>query len=425
VTVFALRREPWTALGIGVFLLANPTLASTYGHFDSYTATVATSAAFWLALNAFDRSASWREGFVRGAVTVLLLALAVWTNPINVLLVCVLALYLGVAVVRRYRPALAPDWVLWMGPAVGALGIALALLFKFPDYILHPKVVDGYLPLQGDVVGWFLHSKAMDYLCVALPGCLLFVWLVCCAKNGRPRWNALASGSIFAILAALFCSYTLPFRQGINDEFARCGIGMLTIGPALTLFIAWTEGPQRRAMVSFAILAVFLYVPRIGVYGSSRYIERMRALYPFDRCAHNSQMSSYVHLGLILPMDSAYARQARLAVFAEGAERPLPYWQNHRLLNLLYYTAWCYEFNEDQRGMKGLQALLQSAPGNLPAVLGPGAMFTGRDGHNNAFRKIRRDAKLLLSGSDYGARGGVYAQLKQYIDQLDANTDSR
>jgi hypothetical protein len=420
-----LRQEAWTALGMGCFLLANPMLLNAYGHYDSYAATLATSAGFWLALNALDRATTTRAKVLIGCVTTVALGLAVWTHPIHGVLLCAFLWYGGIRFVAWRFPVLTPNWALLALPVVLALGAALALVFKFPDYIWRPNVSIGYHPLQGDFLGWFIHSKSMDYLTVALTGIVLLAWLVLFQKPWRMKQGALTSCALFALLTALLCSYTLPYRQGINDEFARCVIGMLTLGPAVTLLLAWCEGRRRLAIVAFAVLAAYLYVPRMAVYGSERYIERLRALYPYDRCGHNSQMSAYVHLGLILPSDSEFARQSRLTVFAEGTQATLPYWQPFRLLNLMYYTAWCYEFNEDKKGQAALGAVLRYAPQNLPALMADGAMFTGRDGHNNAYRKIRRDAKVLLAEMEQGKGDTIYGQLRRYIDQLETKAPSQ
>ena len=170
-------------------------------------------------------------------------------------------------------------------------------------------------------------------------------------------------------LAALFCRFTLPFTQGVNDEFC-CGIlGTMAVAAAVTMFIGLVPRSQWRILLIFAVFAMYLQAPKILVYGTDRYLERCRTIFPHDRCPHNNRMSPYTHLGLILPADSRELQQFKLSIFAEGATTTIRHWDRFRTFNLLCYMMYSYEYGEHERGHKALELLVRDSPMTLRRIL--------------------------------------------------------
>lgn len=415
--------------GLMLYLVCTPPLIGTYGHYDSYGMALLTQTVFWVLLVGVDRAADTASAIRRGVTCFVAALFAWWTHPIHFLLIAFLVYYLAARILRSKFPAIFSWWLILAGGLVLALGSAVLPLIKFPEYLLNPKIEHGYLPLTGDYLGWFIHSKLMDYWTVTLPGLLLLVWI--CTRLGRIPQHLrtrdrdsipLVGAVVAAILASMFCHTTIPFMQGINDEFARTAIATMLLAPTAILFYICIPSAHFGVLFAFGLVTLFLQLPRVLVYGGDAYLDRMQTLYPHDRCGHNTKMSSYVHLGLNMPMYTEALRQRRLAIFEEGVANALPQWEEYRGLNMVYLIAWSYEFGDADRARKSLAAVLQSSPQNLPAVLNSGAMFT-HCYKNSGFRTARSDARQLLAHYAQSQQNPVMNQLIEYITRLDEQTN--
>jgi hypothetical protein len=309
--------------------------------------------------------------------------------------------------------------------AVPMLGIGLVVglsLFGGQDSIFFFPVkragVD--MPLmRGEYLWYFIRSNVWLFLNIALPSAVLGIWaLVRRRGEGCKPWDEVQAVSVAGFLAAWW--FHVATMQGINDETAFAPAGMIALGSAGLLFLRDGTNRAQAGILFVGILALALQVPRLALYTSPRFIERYEKLYPHDRCAFNNQMSPYVHLGLMLHPYDDYAREARLRVFRDGANTTLPYWGQFRLSNMMYYTAWCYEYRRDEEGRAALRTMLKVAPGNVPYLVSPGTMFTHRH-KNQAYPGLRRDVKILLD-TEFGSPGSspIYRQLRQYLKEVES-----
>jgi hypothetical protein len=416
-------------IGLMLYLVCTPPLISTYGHYDSYGMALLTQTLFWILLVSIDRATSTRSAIQRGIGCFVVALVAWWTHPIHVLLIAFLAYYAAARILRGRFPAAVKWWLILLGSLLLALGSSAMPLFKFPEYLLDPKVEQGYLPLEGDFLGWFIHSKLMDYLTVALPGVVLLVWQVTQGKHIPKRLKArnrdplpLAGAAIAAILASMFSHTTIPFMQGINDEFARTAIATMLLAPAAILFYLCIPSTHRGVLFVFGVLTLFLQLPRVMVYSGDTYLDRMQSLYPHDQCGHNTKMSPYAHLGLNIPMHTEALRQRRLALFEKGITNPLPQWEKYRALNMLYLITWSYEFGDLNRARSYLAKLVQVSPETLPSVLISGAMFT-HCYENKGFLTARSDIRKMLAYLSENQEQPIFQKLTAFLDRLDHQTE--
>jgi hypothetical protein len=247
---------------------------------------------------------------------------------------------------------------------------------------------------------------------------MLGIWaLVRRRGNGSKPWDEVQAVSLAGFLAVWW--FHVAVMQGMNDETALAPAGMIALGSAGLLFLRGGITRSHVGILFVGILSLALQVPRLALYTSTRFIEHYEKLYPYDRCGFNNQMSPYVHLGLMLHPYDEYSREARLRVFREGANTTLPYWSQFRLSNLMYYTAWCYEYGQYDEGRAALRIMLRVAPGNVPYLVSPGTMYTNRH-KNQAHLRIRPEIKALLSTEFAGpGNDAIYGQLQKFLKDVE------
>jgi|GEM_PF-4293533 len=445
-----MRAPALARLGLLMMALGNPMLLNCLGHYDSYGVPMFMQLLWWIWFCWCDRKTGRALGGA-AAVGVVMTGLACWAHPVFALLAAAAAYYVALCMARGgfagkitgvmgekgmggllgwgFRLFTKPAAVFWLTPLFGAILAAVQLVYT-PQYLVHPDVNEGKYPLVGEYLGWFLHQKLMGYLWVSLPAAVMFLWLCFAARPWRGTVKPLASAALLVMWASFLSFFTLLFEQGLNDELPCTLIGMMAMCAAVVLVLEWAPERKWWILALFGTLAIFLHVPKVLVYGSDRYVERLVAIYPYDRCPHNSKMSSYVHLGLILPMESEYARKARLEVFKQGMDSKLPYWsreeppycRDYTSLNALYFIAWAYEFGEIEQARPIVQHLVANADraqGMLMDLLRNGTRFTDR-WRNKAYRRIRDDVRSMAGEAYEQTRRPIYQDLIKFVDALDA-----
>jgi len=416
------RAQPWAAVGLLFWLLGTPVLMNACGHLDSLASVLVSGTLWWMALWKLDGAQGW-AGLIRWGLILLLVALlAVGSTPFNLFLLVLSGAVVGMRIIRLLK------WLrLWRVLTFIALpvlyfGLVGGLMVKAigGNVFFVPTKVAGVevQVLQGEYLWFFLKSTLFLYLNVALPAAFVGLWALLRRRAGvKQPWDEVQIVTLAGFLVSW--ALTVAPMQGINDETATAPVGMLALGSAAMLFLRGGITKSHVGILFVGILALALQVPRLALYSSHRFVDRYEKLYPYDRCGTNNQMSPYVHLGLMLHPYDQYCREARLRVFREGANSPLPYWSQFRLSNLMYYTAWCYEYGQYDEGRAALRIMLKVAPGNVPYLVSPGTMFTHRN-KNQAYLRIRPEVKALLA-TEFAGPGNspIYGQLRQFLKDVE------
>lgn len=419
---WSFRAQPWASVGLLFWMLGTPVLMNACGHLDSLASVLVWGTVWWMVLWKLDGAQGW-AGLIRWGLILLGVAvIAVGSTPFNLFLLALTGAVVGLRMIRLL------NWLrLWRVLTFIALpvlyfGLVGGLVVKAGggNIFFVPTKVAGVdvQVLQGEYLWFFLKSTLLLYLNVALPAAILGVWALFRRRaDNKQSWDEVQIVAVAGFLVSW--AFTMAPMQGINDETATAPVGMLALGSAGMLFLRGGISKSHVGILFVGILALALQVPRLALYSSHRFVDRYEKLYPYDRCGTNNQMSPYVHLGLMLHPYDNYCREARLRVFREGANSPLPYWSQFRLSNLMYYTAWCYEYGQYDEGRAALRIMLKVAPGNVPYLVSPGTMFTYRH-KNQAYRGLRRDVKTLLD-TEFGAPGSspIYRQVRQFMREVE------
>lgn len=419
---WSFRAQPWTAVGLLFWMLGTPVLMNACGHFDSLASILVTGTVWWITLWKLDQASGW-TGLIRWGLVLLGVAvLAVLSSPVNMALLGLTVAVMGLRAVRLLQGERFLRWAIPVSVPVMTLGLVVGMaIYGGPEsWFIRPAQRGGVdMPLlRGEYLWYYLRSTVWLFLNVALPAAILGIWALIRRRRtvGKPL-DEIQAVALAGFLAVWW--FPVATMQGINDETAFAPIGLLALGSAGLMFLRGGVARDQAGILFVGILALALQVPRLALYTSSRFVERYEKLYPHDRCAFNNQMSPFVHLGLMLHPYDAYCREARLRVFREGTNTLLPAWNQFRMSNLMYYTAWCYEYGHFDEGREALRIMLRAAPANIPYLASPGTMFTHRH-KNRAFRVIRHDVQGLLDTEFNNPKSGaIYGQLRQFLAQMD------
>ena len=403
-------QDPWTRVAFAGFLLFVPQLLTAYGHIDGYTSALPTQFLWWAALWEVDRR-SGTAGFRRGVELLVYASLLAWyASPLHILLVGLGGFYLVNRWMGKGFPLRAASaGFLWLLPAI-ALGVAI-ISFPVVARIMHyPQVYQHAEPMDWIYCKWFVHSCSMNFLAICMPGAVLLAWLWLRKAPWREPRCALTNTAMLGMLTALLCRFSLPFSQGINDEFSSGAVGFSFICGSLVLFLKWVPSSSGNALMMVTIFAIYLHVPKVLVYASDRYLERYRSLYPHDRCHPNNVGSPYLNLFLMFPKEQS---ELRLGVLREGYETHIEHWKPFRIRNLVWHTAWCYEYGQIEKGREALSRLIEEDPVQ-PAGLFSKTTFETRQ----AGALIRRDVKPLLLSAYRRTRDPIYGQLLNFLTDV-------
>jgi len=117
-------------------------------------------------------------------------------------------------------------------------------------------------------------------------------------------------------------------------------------------------------------------------------------------------------------LDTQRNRRHKLDIFKAGATTTVPDWQQFRGLNMMYYTAWCFEFGEYEDGNRCLIRLFNQ-PQALQALWQKGTQFTIWH-ENKAYRRIRQTSrKIIQENLEKDPTSRYLTQLSSLLDMYD------
>lgn len=178
--------------------------------------------------------------------------------------------------------------------------------------------------------------------------------------------------SLFGLKSIVF--FALGFTLGSDDQFNYQQLFFYFLIPWLLSLSKRTMNMKHAFMVVVCHLS--LLVPMIGVNASTANIERAETLYPLDECRHNKIMSWQTHLALIFSdnfQNDERIHAAVLRVFDNGAKHAMP--EYFRPGNLIYQTAFMYQYGRFTQGKRQLYELLESMPNSISYFLSPRPSF--------------------------------------------------
>jgi hypothetical protein len=385
------RADAVVGLGAYLFVVTLPALAGSYGHYDSYGEGVLAQLLWWgLFFLWLRRATAWP-----GVLLLTSMALAISLHPIHLVLVAYVfyyVLYTWVLLPRvtnpRQRAVLA---------VLFAVGLAAASFLRVDNNSLTSPMTKPDLSFY--IAGYifrFLHMRVMAFLLTALPATILFLYTVAESRDslfGSARAGVSTCATVF--LNSFLLMLTLGMDCGIADEFLYGLMGTIALASSLLLFLQVVQGERRRVLVYFAVLSLFLQIPRLAVNSGDRNWDRFRGLFPEDQCLRNIRLSPYLNLGLITPIDRPEDRQRKLVAFADGTDTKVEIWEQYRINNLMFLTAWYYEFGERMEGRRRLRQVLENEPRALRELWMDSVAYTHRYS-NTAYRLIREDSEVLL-----------------------------
>jgi hypothetical protein len=152
------------------------------------------------------------------------------------------------------------------------------------------------------------------------------------------------------------------------------------------------------------------------VHSNSLLLERHLKLLPYDRSSTTYQaFSPYLKLGLGAPLDTPENRRYKLEIFKAGATTTIPDWQQFRGLNMMYYTAWCFEFGLNEEGARYLLQMFNQ-PEALQDLWHSGTRFTIWN-ENKAYKRIRQTSRRIIM--DNLIRNPTSRYLQDLLNLLD------
>lgn len=421
---FNLRESYWIRMLLMIYLCANVTTAVFFGFADNYACTLTDYSLFFAS---FAVLVAARNRKVIGFALILcsLGALLVYhSHPAGSFAALLLSFYCA----ARFKPwtRIVPAWVYSNILRVALTVVSLICLFKFVPGAINQFVPSSLLPGQSGIIpffgDYFIYQASMPFLSLLAtamaPWC---VYVFYCMSHNSSNTNALTQTIHFAFLALLIVRYIMPTPTlGIWDFTALAGFGGFFLLLSVFIFTSNTfvfnDGNRLLAIMSFATLALFLYVPTAWVFHSSKdlVVQRCVDLFPYDRCPHNNLMSPYVHLGLALG-DIPGLQSNRIDQFSRGSTCTL--WREHNGLNKMYLTAWLYEYGRREEGKVSLKDVLCTLnPQSWGFLIRPGACFTTA-AHSN----IWVDSERLGVDLFRETHNSIYKELASAVQKLRAN----
>lgn len=407
VTIMVFKIKSLTSpekLGLQLFLICSSPMINAYGYFKSYIILIFFVTTFFICMWLIaQRGSPWRIFLILA----LLLPFWLWTHEFMFLLPCYIALLLCLRVLQQ-RNKTVPWWIfIGMGIIIGLLPVLTR--------VMSPAILErvfGYRP------GLFIFTQLNACVMIFLPAFLLVAITFFHDRSILNKPTPI-QGTCLVILTANVFMFFLPIMEPSPPTMIHNygPFGALIYGSAATLFLS-SQAPKR-IIVYLALLSVFIFVPTIYVHSNRLIYERFMKIVPQDFTARWSRdMSPYVFMGLVTPIDSEQDRQARLDWFKSGYTTTVPEWQEFRGLNFIYYTAWCFEFGKTE---EGTQALLQafSQPQMLMDLWSNGTRFTDRY-ENKAYRRIRNVSRqIIMENLKRDPKNETLRQLSSILDQYE------
>jgi hypothetical protein len=353
------------SLGLFVYAVTVPPFLTASGFYDGYTTTIITQAIWWLAFwNYHHRTHGKSEAL---ALLLILTFTAIWAHPLNLLLAGMLVFYFfdqtmtqefSDAQISRFRTI-----ILLLGPVIA--GIACILIYK-PNYFLHgPYDEDFFPPMDTRYFLWHLHSSSMNFLMTCLPGCVLALWVFLESRRSSSKFCSFTLTVIIGMISAFVFRFSLPFLQGIDDEFAAGALGLAVCFGGIVLFLKRIPTSLQDGIVCIAIFSAYLFLPRLILNHGDRYVQYYRDMYPHDQCQKNHRLSPYIALGLSIPWNEPRLRDIKLQTFLDGYVHPIKPWERHRIDCLEYYIAWSYELGKPEQARAALKELASYFPSRV------------------------------------------------------------
>lgn len=351
LAVRRLRIADGARLGLLLVLLASPPILNAYGHFDSYILPVLCVALWFVAA---WRAAGPAAGVSAWAAVAAAVLLGAWSHPVLLLLAVYSACLAALVLLERWGKR-APGW------AVAGAGVLLGLspyaLGRGNMTLLRPESA-------GDLL-WLLHEKLMSGLQVSLPALALIVVLLL-ASRGASRPGARERMGWITAVSAVLLFFTLGLGYGIRDEFMYSVVGAIVLGGGVFVFLE--RGAPAPAALGAAVLSLYLWGPRVHVYGGEQLLDRFQHHILHDPSSVGRYFSPYYVAASFTPVDARPYQERRLRVLMEGFANPLPAWSapELRVTARAHYAAWCYEFNQPARAGPHLEWLMDHSPQTVP-----------------------------------------------------------
>lgn len=367
-----MNRSEAARLGSLLFVLFSPPMLNMFGHFDSYWLAVIV-VLLWFRIVA-DGGLSPRAQF---GLSMVLGLIGVWAHPILVLLPLFTCAHLFFFMCRTVFGRWLPSAACLLGTGLGIL--PMASRGGAPDWRL----------LSPEMIPYFASERLCLSLATALPSVLLALVAVVSLCRNRLAFLPRHATAMMIFVAAWISFFTLNFALGPLDELNACVTGTMMLGAAWMLWNACLVND--RAILCAGLLSLYVFVPKSYVFSNAHVIDYFKHIQPYSICMGNRSASPYVLLALRCPVDDAKCRECFLEVLHEGAMHPLPLWDSYRLLNQQYYTAWNYEFGNQNEGRRQLYWLMDHEASSLLPLWFDGTRFTDRY-ENKAVYAIRRDS---------------------------------
>jgi hypothetical protein len=389
-------------VGLLTLLVCSAPMLNGYGDFANYAVPVFVILLWFICLWRLQKNpTSWRLY----AAVPFLFVLCVLSHPALWPLPMLLLMMMGLVFLRS-RQIIIPLWLI----NAGAVGLGCAPL------ILLRSRADPYLATLrfDDTFGLHLHTRLLCCLEVSLPALILAGFVVWRNRETLKQPTPIQATTFVILISSLFLFFTSQIEMAICTNLQYGLYGAMIYGSAIVLYLTTRKDP--RPLFYSAILGCFLFVPAAYVHSNSLLLERQLALLPYDRSSTTYQAwGPYLKMGLGAPIDTPENRRHKLDIFKAGATTTIPDWQKFRGLNMIYFTAWCFEFGEYEEGNQCLVQLFDQ-PQALQALWQKGTQFTIWN-ENKAYKRIRQASRKIIRESLL--RNPANRYLQQLSDLLD------
>ena len=382
-------------VGLFVLLLCSSPLLNGYGDFANYMVPVFVMSLWFVCLWLLHESpTSWRIY----AILPLLFVLCLLSHPSLWTLPGLLLMMLGLIFLKSRR-IVVPLWI----TNVCAVGLGCAPL------ILLRSRADPYLVTLrfDDTFGLHIYTRLLCCLEVSLPALILGGLVVWRNRGPLKHPTPIQTMAFVMLVSSILLFFTSQIEMAICTVLQYAQFGAMIYGSAVLLYLSTRKDP--RPLFYSAILGCFLFAPAAYVHSGPLLLERHLALLPYDRSSTTYQVwGPYLKLGLGAPLDTPANRRYKLDIFKTGATTTIPDWQQFHGLNMLYYTAWCFEFGEAEEGTPYLLQMFDQ-PQALQDLWHSGTRFTIWN-ENKAYKRIRQASRKIIVANLARNPGNRYLQ---------------